>query len=308
MSSQSVDIIQKPFDRKYSKEWHGHFYKSEIFLQMYIMEKYKDILFHVPFNELEVVYDEKNKILYGNLCSYSKDKCEHIHYRETYLQEDFGKNFKKYITKHRKTKKRFSYHVVSLTDYNSDIGHAMTVLYDSKTKEIEFFQRNPGTEKYSVFENSKPILINFFRYVYGENIKPVFNNNLCVKAAFFSELCYNKNWELNKRIYGDCMIWSLWYLELRLKNHALSRRQALNKTIKIFTKNLKWYTVDTHLVCKVILGYSTFIDNITEQFYWVKTSNGRAIRIDKKKTTPLLKKAERLLKMYLFYIRNCLKM
>jgi hypothetical protein len=272
------------------------------------MEKYKDVLFYVPFTSLEVVYNkEKNNPLYILEFNYSKSKTKNIGflYKNKYSDKDFSKSFIKHVNKYRNTKKRFCYHFVDIRDsssYEGGSGHAMTVLYDSFTKEIEFFQRNPGTEKYSVFENSKPILTNFFRYVYGETVKPVFNNNLCVKAAFFSELCYNKNWELNKRISGDCMIWSLWYLELRLKNNALSRRQALNKTIKIFTKNLKWYTVDTHLVCKVILGYSTFIDNITEQFYWVKTSNGRAIRIDKKKTTPLLKKAERLLKMYLFYI------
>lgn len=294
----------------YTKRWIAHHYTNDIFLQMYIMETYRNLLFYNPFIQLNIVYDEDAKQVYIDILVFSKYKYERIIYKEKYSLEDFGKNFKKYINNYRKTTKRFSYHNISTRRFNNIRGefdeHAMTVLYDKQTNELEFFQRDPGQKKQTEIEYGKKNLVNFFKYVYNENIKPVYNNNFCLKTGFFSDLCKAKNWRLNKRIYGDCMLWSLWYLELRLKNSDMSRRQVLNKTIKIFVNDIKKNNPDTHLVCKVILGYSTFIDNFTKQFYLIKTSKGQVIRINNKKSTPLLKKAELLMKQYLFNIRNYL--
>ena len=100
-------------------------------------------------------------------------------------------------------------------------------LYDSKTNEIEFFQRNPGLGKYTVFDKSKPLIKKFFTYIYGDNLKFKFQENFCLKADFFSESCTYKNYDLYDRVDGDCLLWVLWYLELRLKNQALSRNQVL---------------------------------------------------------------------------------
>ena len=73
------------------------------------------------------------------------------------------------------------------------------------------------------------------------------------------------------------------------------------------TINIKKSKQETYLVCKIILGYSTFIDNFTNQFELQLTENGLAIKINKKKSTPLLKKAGRLMKMYLFAIRDFMR-
>ena len=105
------------------------------------------------------------------------------------------------------------------------------------------------------------------------------------------------------------MIWSLWYLELRLKNRDIPRRQVLTRAIKIFTKDIGSgsYKSDISLACRVMLGYKKFIDDFTDQFIVAKTSDDAPIKINKRKSTPLLAKAERLMKTYLFLIGKNLK-
>lgn len=52
MSSPEIDIIQRPFDRKNTRKWEGTLDKGYIFFQMYIQEKYKNIVYHSPFSLL----------------------------------------------------------------------------------------------------------------------------------------------------------------------------------------------------------------------------------------------------------------
>ena len=64
MSSPEIDIIQRPFDRKHTKEWIPDNDKGYIFFQMYIQEKYKNIVYHSPFSwivtDFRSIADEKN--------------------------------------------------------------------------------------------------------------------------------------------------------------------------------------------------------------------------------------------------------
>jgi hypothetical protein len=311
MSSQSVDIIQKPFDRKYSKEWVGSQDKKDIFFQMYLQEKYRNSVFYVPFSNLVVIIDEDIVRLTFNFGNSEDLFCiSSAKGMQKYILEgiDCQKDYKKYVKKLKNTIKRFLIFQMIIYIPGEDSSHAVTLIYDKLTKELEFFQRNPGKERILLYEEAKNIVKVFFMDVFGKNIKPVYNNNLCIKAWDISNLCSSMHFEFYEKIDGDCLIWALWYIDLRLKNKDLPRRQVLSRAIKIFTKSLKHYEQDVNLACKVILGYRKFIDDFTDQFVIVKTTKGSVLRIDKKKTTPLLKKAERLLKMYLFYIRNYLKM
>jgi hypothetical protein len=53
MSSPEIDIIQRPFDRKHTKEWIPDNDKGYIFFQMYIQEKYKNIVYYTPLLRIE---------------------------------------------------------------------------------------------------------------------------------------------------------------------------------------------------------------------------------------------------------------
>jgi hypothetical protein len=191
--------------------------------------------------------------------------------------------------------------------YNDNSGHAITVLYDKLTNEMELFQRNPSKGRYTPYEESKPLLLFFFRDVFGKKAKPVYNDSLCVKAWEISNLCSSMHFEFYRKLDGDCMIWALWYLELRLKNKDIPRRQVLARTMRILTKDLKTYMSDVNLACRVILGYRKFIDDFTDQFTVFRSSDDTVIKINKKKSTPLLAKAGRLMKTYLFLLGKNLK-
>ena len=273
---------------------------------MYLQEKYKDIVYYIPFSRMTVMLDKNITALAFN---FGKDKNlfwiyeDHLHLfidseKNVNGEEEYGK----YIKKLKKTNKRFLMFSLSIYIIDKEFSHAVSLLYDKFTNELEFFQRNPSKYSYKPYEEVKKIVLSFFKNVFGKKVKPVYNNNLCIKAYYISGFCSGAHFELYKNLDGDCMIWSLWYLELRLKNRDIPRRQILNRAIRTFTKSLKKYDPDVNLACRVILGYRKFIDDFVEQFEVVKSSKGSYLRINKKKSTPLLKKAERLLKTYLFLL------
>jgi hypothetical protein len=307
--SPEIDIIQRPFDRKHTKEWDGSWDKNDIFFQMYIQEKYKNIVYHVPFSSIGVYLENYKSSLLFNFGEHDNSFSLSLDTDNKKIQlfnegriKDYKPIYKKYINKLRNTSKRFVIFNAATYIKGTESSHAITILYDKITNELELFQRNPGKEKYMPYEEAKTLLLIFFKDVFGKKVKPVYNNSLCVKAWDISNLCKAMHFEFYEKLDGDCMIWALWYLELRLKNKDIPRRQVLARTMNIFTKSMKGYDPDVNLACKVILGYRKFIDDFTDQFKVVKTSRGSAIRIDKKKTTPLLAKAGRLIKTYLFLL------
>jgi AraC-like DNA-binding protein len=274
---------------------------------MYIQETYKNLMYYKPFNELYVLYDNDKDMSYMGVMSFSKYKYSLKNWLDCpdWTVKNFDKETKKYITSYKKTSKRFSMHCINLQVKTEVFGHAIIALHDSKTNELEFFQRDVSMFEISQeYKKSQKLLKDFFKYIYGDTVKFKFQEQLCIITSKFVNECKIKNYELYKRVEGDCMIWMLWYLELRLKNHNFSRGQVLSKVIKYFKNDIRRFRPDGHYACKVILGYSTFIDNFNKQFDIIKTEKGDFIKINKRKSTPLLKKAERLMKMYLFYLRD----
>jgi hypothetical protein len=307
MSSPEIDIIQRPFDRKHTKEWIGSLDQNYIFFQMYIQEKYKNIVYCSPYSRIAL--DFRPKINRGEMVFIFRENnpfwVERSKDSEKFIVKGSIKDYNRYKKIISKTSKRFLlFHVSTYDAYGI---HAISVLYDKITNELELFQRNPGKEKYIPYEGSKPLLLFFFRDVFGKKVKPVYNNNLCIKAWEISNLCSSMHFEFYRKLSGDCMIWALWYLELRLKNKDIPRRQVLERTMRIFTKDLKTYMSDVNLACRVILGYRKFIDDFTDQFIVAKTSDEIPIKINKRKSTPLLTKAGRLMKTYLFLLGKNLK-
>lgn len=71
-SKQTIDIIQKTFDDKYTKKWIPTSIKEAIFLKMYIQETYNKILYYTPFTEIEITYNDIEKTEFFRIRNYSK--------------------------------------------------------------------------------------------------------------------------------------------------------------------------------------------------------------------------------------------
>jgi hypothetical protein len=297
----SIDIIKKTTKPTSWDFWNPDYINRTVFYKMYISEKYSKDMFMTPAKEIIILYDENNKIIKGSFYdgTYNPDKGEDFKIKKKYEDNDFKRRTKKNINRYRGSPKRFKFHNIGLYYKAENSGHAVAVLYDSKTKELEVFQRD---SKEVFYEESKPMITNLFKYIYGDDIKIFFNPAFCIATGILANYCA---W-IHHTMPGDCLLWVYWYLELRMTNKEFTRRQVLNKAMKIFQKDKKNKKYpEKVLICEVLKAYRDFVDDFNKQFIVELGPNRKnIIRINKKKTTPLLIKAGRMLKKYRNIIRH----
>jgi hypothetical protein len=296
----SIDIIKKTTKPTSWDFWNPGYINRTIFYKMYISEKYSKDMFMIPTKEMYIVYDKDNKVDSGMFTDYSYIP-QGIGFpcKKNYEDKDFKKPIRKYIYKYRGSSKRFKFHDIGFYYKAEDSGHAVAILYDSKTKELEVFQRDYYESGY---KESWSMITSLFKYIYGDDIKIYFNPAFCIATSLLSDYC---SW-VHHTVPGDCLLWVYWYLELRMTNKEFTRRQILNKAMKIFQKDKKNKKYpEKVLICEVIKAYRDFVDDFNKQFIVELGPNRKnIIRINKKKTTPLLIKAGRLLKKYRNIIRH----
>lgn len=286
---KSFDIIKKTFDPSYKKTWKGDVEIEQVFLQMYILDKFKNDIYYQPFKLIFLITTKigRNFII----TDYSKKKL-------------FSpKTIKKYKIGYKNTTKRFSFHTISHQFYGDSCSHALLALHDKKTNEIEFFNRSAGEISDNAINKYQEDFKIVFSEIYGDNVKFKFQENFCIKTKIFTFKC---NWHYPKiyeHLGGECVLWVLWYLELRLTNKNLSRKQVLSKTIKLLDSEHFGQKNIPPLACQIIHSYSKFVDNFRGMYEIDKTPNGNMIRIKKiiKKHTPIYKKAEKMLKQFIIY-------
>ena len=188
--------------------------------------------------EITVYYRNKtirDKILTG--------KIELSHKRGMY-EDRFGKiidykyNFNKHdISNFKKSKKRFL--IIYLGLYNltrKSSGHQNVIIYDSKTKILEYFEPHGGVIDY------------FNLYLSAEWMgtllsKSLIKLNLDVKkvvSAFaygtFGTQHYNKYEERLKNERSFCARWCNWFVDYRLKHENISVRTLTNNALKNISK------------------------------------------------------------------------
>ena len=105
----------------------------------------------------------------------------------------------------------------------------------------------------------------------------------------FYNLC-KKDFYENSKFYidGPCVIWTLWFLDMRLTNKHLSYQEVLKKALEVFRKNHQ-------LVCKVIMNYGVFAHKITKKYDLIVDDKNNTVEIVYKKTP----QNNRILKMIL---------
>lgn len=231
-----------------------------IFTELYINKHYHKILHYLPYIELilESIQNESDSDYSHEIFIIDYNK-EHL-----YNKKKDKKEFEQYTKLFRNTDKRFTYFpVVQNTFYldgDRDI-HSIFFIYDKLVNQVELFDSNAAD-----FYFYKNIFNKFFRNIYGKKIKIIYPDPHC---PFFSHLedylCPEINYIYNST--GYCGVWSLWYLEVRLKNKDLSRKEVISKALTLLKKG-------DQRICKLIRGYAQFIQEITHKFE-LKLENGK---------------------------------
>jgi hypothetical protein len=305
--------VQKSFDRNnlIQEPWEGTLSKELVFFQMYLQEKYKNDLFTVPLfcAEFYIGKHDTDLVLFSDTHTIWLNKAKSnkkISLQGNKTSEENKKTYEKIKKIFRASKKRFISFPLGTYFSGPESGHAYSLLYDKETKELELFQRDANDDEET--DNSPSLKITlkkFFKDIFGKDVKIVYDLGLCINALIYSKRCETEEKYYKDFYEGDCLLWALWYLELRLKNNHLSREKVKKRILTDYKKVIdlgkdKGYS---YKACELMIGYRHFIDNFTKQFIVRKTESGAIIRISRKKT-PLFDKAKKLLKTYIFLMNS----
>jgi len=242
--SKSIDLVEKKYDSKLSGEWIGFPIMSLIFTNLYINKHYSKLVHYLPYIELYVFYDKKNKSKLGIIDFSLEPSIVYNFNKDKKIFENYYKLFKD-------TDKRFTYFPVNqCLGKESNAGcHLFFFIYDKLYNEVELFDSIPQGYNEMLFNN-------FFKKIYGKNIKilypRIFEKSLC-EIQYLN--CKNFNDKFKSE--GYCVVAALWRLELILKNQNLSRRKIQIKALKLLENG-------GTRICKLIIGYAQFIQKINK--------------------------------------------
>jgi hypothetical protein len=278
---KQFDLVEKPFDPELIGEWEGKVDFRHIFHLTYIKKNFQKQLHFLPFVDLELFDHYKNEFSRISIYDDNKKKSIHIgddkkkyiydNIKHIYIDDIGDKMYYKYISLYKNTKKRFTYFPISLIEgeKNKDdtVGyqyHAISAIYDKKIKEVEIFDSNPM--RVNRHETSFKY---FFEDIYGKDIKIIYLRKCFSLDLLRSNRCDDIPYKYTSE--GFCIIWVLWYLELRLKNRDLSRDQIYDKAVDI----LKYGGEEnTTKVCELLRGYAQFVDKAADK-YIIINKNGK---------------------------------
>jgi hypothetical protein len=267
-------LVEKPFDSKLSGEWFGSNENKHGFLNTYIQEKFKTKLYILPFIRFGIFYDEEIKQTLFKIEDWSTMK-------QYFKGQD---SFEPFIKKYRDTTKRFTFFPITTlelaTDESDLIGHSVSALYDKKFNKVEIFD-SINTD----FKHFKETFKELFSEIYGKNVKIVYIANRCVAFGKLASECDETLYKYKSE--GFCVIWVLWFLELRLANPEIPKEKLIKKALK----RLK----DGDKVCKFVRGYAQFVDNIVSKYSIVRTSKNLVIEPKDPKSQVFAKKDYRFL-------------
>jgi hypothetical protein len=282
------------YNPDYNEDWVANLHIRSVFLQEYILNKYRDLCCLLPntfelvliydnvynvyefyiFNTdrtLNLVYDSSNKTIKKKSISGTTNSIKSI----SVLNLLISNNIDILRNNIKQCSKRFILIPLYLTEASIrfKIGHSNFIIYDKISKTFEHFEPH-GSLQVSNIGNKQRLYIelnNFFTQLipYCIYLSP---NSVCPNIgpqALESILC-------EKHVYkstspGYCYLWSIWYVELRLHYpDELSKSLIINSV-----RNLGDSYFD---ICKFIIAYSMFVNNFVNNFVNEKQF------IDKEKT------------------------
>lgn len=277
MSTSLKLPTNKKYNSKIKGEWIGYPHTKLIYNQIYITEKYKNILHMLPFIELgiaEINFHNKKRLFQFGIRDWNKMKFLEINKNKLDELND-------YIKLYKDTSKRYTFYPITQQYTNEEkeqFSHSLFCLYDKKFNQIELFNSVKDD-----FTNYKSMIKILFTKIYGENIRIIYPNNKCRNLdSLHIEKC--ENFHPKYLSEGYCVIWTLWYLEVILKNPNLTNKQIQEKVIK----NLKQGKDNN--ICKIAISYANFINELTKKFELKLINNKVTIIIKKTNTKHIIPK------------------
>lgn len=273
--TKSFDLINYPFDSKLKGEWGGELVNYFKFIEVYIQKKYKDIVHYLPFIELglsetctlnnkgdKYIYDKKFEIMDFN---------RFIGYDISTHEPEILVIINKIKERYKNTKKRFTFYTVGQAEFDCENirrnGHSMLFLYDTQDNTVELF--NSIQDDFYSYKNK---ISNFFKDIYGKNVKIIYPTKLmCQLAKIFNLKCPETQFLYKSK--GYCVIFTFWYLELRLTNKNLDRNQVIQKAINLFKHKYN------QQICKTVMGYAQFIQKTVQNYTILTGRNGEFIMV-----------------------------
>lgn len=273
----SIDLVKKSYDYNYKGEWAAGFIETSIYLNKYIKQQYKKDLFFIDYTVLQTGYSPGSVPRHVMLIDLKQSPDNNFHQinKKTVKHELLP-----YINRYKKSNKRFHFYDISMLYKNPKTkeieGHSASALYDKGTKQVDFFNTvSSGTTNLKFYHHQFEL---FFQAIYGKDI--VLNySQICILFGKkeFENQCIDLYKNGKFMINGPCVIWTLWFLDTRLKNKSLSRNQVISRALREFTKNKK-------LICEVIINYAIFIDKLISKYTLKVNIDKKKVIIKKKKT------------------------
>lgn len=116
---------------------------------------------------------------------------------------------------------------ITLTSPDIEEAHANSLIYDKTTRELERYEPNGGDyNEFGTVELDNAI-ITYFGNRIGTYIPPMLTCPIGFQMIDANE--FNKG---AKDIGGNCAVWALYYMELRLANPLFTRKQVINTALK----------------------------------------------------------------------------
>ncbi len=177
-----------------------------------------------------------------------------------------------------KSNKRFIVFLISFAfNKAGESMHANAVIYDKEKNELELFEPWGSTMHELLKTKYKSLM--YYKYVF--TIKQIFQHIANKELKFYEpvttkvfedfqnyeeEIC--KDSKLNLKVStngGFCSIWSMYYLETRMKNPDIPVNKLRNKLFMYFKSNK-----DKEEICKMIREYTLFVLKIDKNKNWIQ--------------------------------------
>ena len=129
--------------------------------------------------------------------------------------------------------------------HNNEHGHVNYMLYDQNTNEMERFEPYGYLDDDSILipQKTDEAIVDIFKTKYGDN----FIRKYYKPLSFCPYNSFQNIQELEKELTqqdpaGFCAAWVTWYIELRLSNPDMKRKQVVDLSLQKLKNNKKSFT------------------------------------------------------------------
>jgi hypothetical protein len=263
--SKRFSIGQKSFDPKIELEWYGTLAIIVRYIKYYFKEKYTNF-YSIPYVFIEIKKFNDENPQQSNFYLKNIFKID-----KTSINNEHNKFYKNTISEYQKTEKRFTLIPISTDYFKNDeriYGNSSLLLYDKLLNQVEIFD-----SFYNNYSHIKKQMNIFIKNVYGKKVKIRYPRK---NDLFFTDLEKKYCPYYYYSDSGFCVLYVIWYVELRLRNKHLSKDEINKKLKERVKKNPK-------IICDVINGYIQFTEKLNKQYKLKRVSDGATFSISKNK-------------------------